>query len=40
MGAFFAGVLLAAVLATVASVGLNAWDLSSKSVFSTEETRL
>lgn len=40
MRAFFVGLLLTAILATATSVGLNAWDLSSKSVFSTGETRL
>lgn len=40
MKAFFVGLIVAVVLAVVSSFGLNAWDLSSKQVFSTEETRL
>ena len=40
MRPFFAGLAVAILIAVVAGIGLNAWDLSSAEVFSTEEAQL
>jgi hypothetical protein len=40
MGSFLTGIAAAILLALITGFGLNSWNLSAKTVFSTEETRL
>jgi hypothetical protein len=40
MGAFFTGLIAAVILAVVTGFALNSWDLSSRTLFSTKETKL